>query len=94
VVHPTGRGDLPPRPWPRRGGLRRRGRGPRGFDADARFKDVGADRLLGWGRQIGWQASLIGATNACSTTRPPARSSRTKGNENQFFTGVLAGYQF
>lgn len=64
------------------------------FDADAGFKDVGADLILGFGQGPGWRASLIGRYRRLLDDAADSPIVADEGDENQLFAGVLVGYRF
>jgi outer membrane scaffolding protein for murein synthesis (MipA/OmpV family) len=64
------------------------------FDADAGFKDVGADLVLGFGQGPGWQASLVGRYRYLLDDAADSPIVDDEGDENQLFAGVLVGYRF
>lgn len=64
------------------------------FDADAGFKDAGADLVLGFGQGSGWQASLIGRHRRLLEDAADSPIVEEEGDEDQFLAGVLVGYWF
>jgi outer membrane protein len=64
------------------------------FDADAGFKDVGVDLVLGFGQGPGWQASLVGRYRYLLDDAADSPIVDEEGDENQLFAGVLVGYRF
>lgn len=64
------------------------------FDADAGFKDAGADLVLGLGQGGGWEASLLGRYRRLVEDAADSPVVADEGEEDQFFAGILVGYRF
>ena len=65
--------------------------GPGRYDADAGFKDAGAELALGFGQGPGWQASLVGRYRHLLDDAADRPIVDDEGDQDQFFAGVLVG---